>query len=51
MVEQLREHGEVRRGWIGIRMNDAGIDETTREYYDLPDTRGVLVTWVGPGGS
>ena len=50
VVDQLREFGEVRRGWIGIRMNDAGIDEASREYFGLPDTQGVLVTWVGPGG-
>jgi serine protease Do len=45
-MAQLREHGEVRRGWIGIRMNDVNIDEATRDYYGLPDTRGVLVTKV-----
>ena len=38
--------GEVRRGWIGITMNDTGIDETVREYYGLPDTNGVLVNAV-----
>lgn len=50
VIEQLRESGEVRRGWIGIRMNDQGIDETTREYYQLPDSLGVLVTWIEPEG-
>jgi len=45
-MAQLREHGEVRRGWIGIRMNDVNIDDATRDYYNLPDTRGVLVTKV-----
>jgi len=49
VVEQLIESGRVRRGWIGITMNE-GIDETTREYYGLPDTKGVLVTDVNPDG-
>ncbi len=50
VVQQLIEQGEVRRGWIGIRMSGSGIDEATREYYDLPDTNGVLVTWIDPDG-
>jgi serine protease Do len=50
VMQQLRERGEVRRGWIGIRMNEGGIDETARSYYKLPDTKGVLVTWVDPEG-
>ncbi len=49
VVQQLIEQGEVRRGWIGIRMSSV-IDETTREYYNLPDRNGVLVTWVDPDG-
>jgi serine protease Do len=50
VVEQLRRHGEVRRGWIGITMNEPGIDETMRRYYDLPDTDGVLVISVADEG-
>jgi serine protease Do len=50
VVQQLIEQGEVRRGWIGIRMSGSGIDEATREYYHLPDTNGVLVTWIDPDG-
>jgi serine protease Do len=50
VVEQLRQYGEVRRGWIGITMNATGIDETTRDYYDLPDARGVLVNQVTGDG-
>ncbi len=48
VVQELIERGEVRRGWIGIFMNNNGIDETTREYYNLPDTNGVLVARVQP---
>jgi serine protease Do len=50
----LRDRGEVKRGWLGITMNDAGIDETARDYYGLPDTTGVLVKSVtekGPAAS
>jgi serine protease Do len=50
VVEQLRERGEVRRGWIGITMNDSGIDATVRDYYGLPDTSGVLVKTVAENG-
>jgi serine protease Do len=50
VVQQLIERGEVRRGWIGIRMSNVGIDEATREYYQLPDKNGVLVTWIDPDG-
>jgi serine protease Do len=50
VIDQLRQHGAVRRGWIGIRMNDVGIDEATRDYYQLPDAKGVLVTSVEGGG-
>jgi serine protease Do len=50
VMEQLRRYGEVRRGWIGITMSEPGIDETTREYYSLPDRNGVLVTEVTEDG-
>ena len=46
VVEQLRKFGEVRRGYIGIVMNDTAIDDTIRDYYSLPDTRGVLVKMI-----
>ncbi len=50
VVEQLREYGQVRRGYIGITMNDVPIDETAREYYGLPDIYGVLVKGVAEDG-
>jgi len=50
VMEQLRDRGEVRRGWIGITMNDAGIDDTVRDYYGLPDSNGVLVREVTSPG-
>jgi serine protease Do len=49
-MEQLREHGEVRRGWIGITMNTQGVDDAAREYYGLNDAFGVLIERVTEGG-
>jgi len=43
VIEQLRERGYVRRGFIGITMNIVGIDDDAREYYGLPDTDGVII--------
>jgi len=50
VMEQLRQSGSVRRGYIGIRMNQNEIDETTAEYFGLPDTNGVIVSEVNPAG-
>jgi serine protease Do len=50
VIEQLRERGFVRRGYIGITMNPNGIDEAAREYYRLPDSQGVLVEEVTEDG-
>jgi serine protease Do len=49
VVEQLRETGRVRRGFIGIAMNPTGIDQSTMEYYGLPDRNGVIVRSVTEG--
>ncbi len=49
-MDQLRETGEVRRGFIGIRMNSSTINESARDYYGLPDTSGVIVQGVEPDG-
>jgi serine protease Do len=50
VIEQLRETGSVRRGYVGITMNREGIDEAAREYLGLPDTNGVIVDDVTEGG-
>jgi serine protease Do len=49
-MEQLRQTGEVRRGYIGIRMNQNEMDEEAAEYYGLPDRFGVIVNEVTAGG-
>jgi serine protease Do len=50
VIDQLRERGYVKRGFIGITMNQGGIDEEAREYLGLPDGFGVIVDAVAPGG-
>ncbi len=49
-MEQLRESGSVKRGFIGITMNPTPLDENAREYYRLPDTNGVIVQEVQSDG-
>ncbi len=49
-MEQLRESGSVKRGFIGITMNPTGINESAKDYYGLPDTSGVIVQDVQDEG-
>lgn len=49
-AQQIRETGEVRRGYLGVTMNIGGIDERAQEYYGLPDSNGVIIDRVSPGG-
>jgi len=50
VIEQLRETGSVKRGYIGITMNRQGVDEAAKGYLGLPDTRGVIVDEVTENG-
>ena len=47
MVEQLKEHGKVARGWLGVQIQPvtAEIARTT----GLPNLSGALVAKVGAG--
>ena len=47
IAEQLIETGEVRRGWLGVRIQDLTAD--LAESFGLERTRGALVTEVMPG--
>jgi len=49
-IDQLREHGHVQRGYIGIQMNQGGLDETAQEWLGLADRNGVIVDDVTPDG-
>ena len=47
VIDQLREFGETRRGWLGVRIQD--VDEDLAEGLGLADIRGALVTDVPEG--
>jgi serine protease Do len=47
VVGQLREFGETRRGWLGVRIQDVTPD--VAEAMSLGDARGALVTDVPDG--
>lgn len=47
VVGQLRDTGQVSRGQIGVSLQD--VDRALVREWDLPDTRGALVTRVFPG--
>jgi serine protease Do len=49
-MEQLLARGEVHRGFLGVTMNDRGVDAEVQKYYNLPDRYGVLLDVVTPGG-
>jgi serine protease Do len=47
VVEQLREFGETRRGWLGVRIQD--VSDDIAEGLGLDEARGALVTDVPEG--
>ncbi len=47
VVDQLKEFGETRRGWLGVRIQD--VTEDVAEAMELDNTRGALVTDVPDG--
>ena len=49
-AEELRAGGSVKRGLLGITMNNTGISEKARAYYKLPDNKGVIVAGVTEKG-
>jgi serine protease Do len=48
VIEQLREFGETRRGWLGVRIQN--VDEPTAEALSLGTPRGALVAGVDDKG-
>ncbi len=48
VIEQLRSFGEVRRGWLGVRIQN--VDDTIAESLDLGPTRGALVSGTDAKG-
>ncbi|MFN4098801.1 MAG: Do family serine endopeptidase [Pararhodobacter sp.] len=49
VIYQLREFGETRRGWLGVRIQDVSAD--VADALGLPRVRGALVTEVMDGPS
>jgi len=47
VVDQLREYGETRRGWLGVRIQD--VTEDVADAMGLDSTVGALVTDVPSG--
>ena len=45
IINQLRENGEVVRGWLGVSIQN--VDRTLAESFDLDRPRGALVAQVG----
>jgi serine protease Do len=47
IVTELRENGKIDRDFnVGLRVQ--GLDEQIAQYYNLPSTRGVIITQVNP---
>ncbi|MDP5216800.1 Do family serine endopeptidase [Ruegeria sp. 2205SS24-7] len=47
VVDQLREFGETRRGWLGVRIQD--VTEDVAEAMGLDEAKGALITDVPDG--
>lgn len=47
IVDQLKDHGSVTRGWLGVGIQDLTPD--LADYYGLKDKKGVLVSQVFKG--
>jgi len=47
ILSALKEHGEVRRSWLGVTVQN--IDQSIADYYGLDRPQGVLVSGVNDG--
>jgi serine protease Do len=47
VIEQLRQHGEVTRGWLGVAIQE--LDDEMAEYYGVEKGEGVFVAQVFEG--
>ncbi|WP_420846274.1 DegQ family serine endoprotease [Microvirga brassicacearum] len=48
IIEQLREFGETRRGWLGVRIQN--VDDATAEALNLGSARGALIAGIDEKG-
>jgi len=49
VMEQLVANGKVRRGLLGVGIQD--VTEDNKEFFNLKDTKGVLISEVKPGSA
>ena len=49
-AEELRTGGAVKRGYLGISMNNTGMNDKARAYYKLDDNNGVIISGVVDSG-
>lgn len=47
VIKQLKKYHDVKRGWLGITIQD--VDKNTAKALDLPEPKGALVASVKPG--
>lgn len=47
VVAQLRDHGSVTRGWLGVQIQP--VDDETAQAVGLPEAKGALVSMVTEG--
>jgi len=47
VVDQLKEYGETRRGWLGVKIQT--VTDDIAETLSVPESRGALVSAVTPG--
>ena len=48
IIQQLREFGETRRGWLGVRIQN--VDDATAEALNLGSARGALIAGIDEKG-
>jgi len=48
VIEQLRQFGETRRGWLGVRIQN--VDDSTAEALNLGTPRGALIAGIDDKG-
>lgn len=47
VIDQLKEHKSVKRGWLGVAIQD--VDQNSAKALGLKEARGALVSSVSPG--
>ncbi|HYD69377.1 DegQ family serine endoprotease [Azospirillum sp.] len=48
VIEQLKDHGEVKRGWLGVQVQR--VTQDIADNLGVQEPKGALVTSVTPGG-